>query len=61
MSPACTAAPTPPLAPAAPFWQALAWPLLLVPLLAAAQNPEPGRPMGQPQDTPLESNAVQTP
>jgi len=33
--------------PTAPTWQALAWPLLLVPLLAAAQGPEPGGPMGQ--------------
>jgi hypothetical protein len=58
MSPACMAALT---APAAPFWQALAWPLLLVPLLAAAQDPEPGGPMGQPKDTHLEPYAVQAP
>jgi hypothetical protein len=70
MSPACMAAPTRArvalarlagAAHLAPGWQALAWPLLLVPLLAAAQSPAPGRPIGQPKDTSLESNAVQTP
>jgi hypothetical protein len=48
MSPACMAAPTRArvalarlagAAHLAPGWQALAWPLLLVPLLAAAQSP----------------------
>ena len=32
---------------AAHAWQALAWPLLMVPLLASAQGPEPAGPMGQ--------------
>lgn len=47
MPPAPTAAPTPNRAHFAPAWQALAWPLLMVPLLASAQGPEPGGPMGQ--------------